>query len=84
MSGTSGLARFLHELATDPELLKEYLQNPAKVLKGRSDLTGQQKFLLLANDLEAIQKELQAEVGDDAVLYTTVWHGPQPPTVWGP
>lgn len=78
------LASFLHDLAENEELLREYLKNPAKVLKDREGLTWEQRFLLLANDLEAIQRQLLTEVGDDAALFMTVWHGPQPPTVWGP
>lgn len=78
-----GLAAFLHQLAESEEALYAYLENPVKTLKEAEGLTWKQRFLLLANDLEGIQKELQSDVDEDAVLYVTVWHSPPaPPTVW--
>jgi len=82
-----GLARFLHELATSKTKLDAYLENPAETLKNATDLSWEQKFYLLASDLDEIQRLLQEDVEDDeGKLYVTIWipkPPPRPPTIWG-
>jgi hypothetical protein len=62
------IGEFLAELGENPNLLTDYGRNPKEFLKGRSDLSEEQKNVLLSNDLKKIRKAIQDEYRDAKVI----------------
>jgi hypothetical protein len=55
------IGEFLVELSEDPSLVKEYQDNQKEFLEGRSDLSQEQKDVLLTNDLKTIREAIRDE-----------------------
>ena len=55
------IGEFLVELNENPALLEQYRSDQEGFLRGRSDLTEEQKQLLLTNDLKRIRTAVQDE-----------------------
>jgi len=62
------IGEFLVELSEDPALLDQYRKDQAGFLRGRADLTDDQKQALLSNDLKRIRKTVQDEYKKAGVI----------------